>query len=176
MSVFKWVCIPILTYSHESWLLTDKILSQMQAAKWDFCAECEVTQGRVEVRWRPGHKRSLAPPCLNLRSFGSKCSVLNKNVGYCWDLRRPHWFGTRGIVAPAPSLRRRCSSAASRKILKGPNNLWGGKILDFRQMTLFCFGNLLLKHKITICSENLGGHGPIGPLLATPMRRCDTSR
>jgi len=35
-------------------------------------------QGRNEVRWRPGHEASLAPPCSNLRSFGSKCTVLKK--------------------------------------------------------------------------------------------------
>jgi len=37
-------------------------------------------------------------------------------------------------------------------------------MLDFRQITLFCFGYRLLKHKMTICSEYLGGHGPLGPL------------
>jgi len=36
-------------------------------------------------------------------------------------------------------------------------------MLDFRQITLFCFGYLLLKHKMTIFSENFrGGHGPLG--------------
>jgi len=35
-------------------------------------------QGRNEIRWRPGHEASLAPPCSNLRSFGSKCTVLKK--------------------------------------------------------------------------------------------------
>jgi len=39
-------------------------------------------QERNEVRWRPGKERSLAPPCANLRSFGSKCrpTVLKKVV------------------------------------------------------------------------------------------------
>jgi len=36
-------------------------------------------QGRTEVRWRPWPETSLAPPCSNLRSFGSKFTVL-KNV------------------------------------------------------------------------------------------------
>ena len=35
--------------------------------------------GRNEVRWRPGQDTSLAPPFSNLRSSGSKCTVL-KNV------------------------------------------------------------------------------------------------
>ena len=39
-------------------------------------------QERNEVRWRPGKETSLAPPCSNLRSFGSKCrpTVLKKVV------------------------------------------------------------------------------------------------
>ena len=36
------------------------------------------SQGCNEVRWRPGHEASLAPPCSTLRSFGSKCTVLKK--------------------------------------------------------------------------------------------------
>jgi len=36
------------------------------------------TQGRNEARWRPGQEASLAPPCSNLRFFGSKCTVLKK--------------------------------------------------------------------------------------------------
>jgi len=35
-------------------------------------------QGRHEIRWRPGQEASLAPPCSNPRSFGSKCAVLKK--------------------------------------------------------------------------------------------------
>jgi len=44
------------------------------------CGQIEAAQnqGRNEVRWRPGQEASLAPPCSNLRSFGSKCIVLKK--------------------------------------------------------------------------------------------------
>jgi len=38
-----------------------------------------LNQGRIEVRWSPGQEASLSPPCSNLRSFGSKCTVL-KNM------------------------------------------------------------------------------------------------
>jgi len=38
----------------------------------------EITQGRTEVRWRPGQEASLAHPCSNLSSFGSKCTALTK--------------------------------------------------------------------------------------------------
>jgi len=37
-----------------------------------------VAQGRNEVRWRPGQEATLASPCLNLRFFGSKRTVLKK--------------------------------------------------------------------------------------------------
>jgi len=36
LSVFRSVCVPIPTYGNESWLMTESILSQLQAAKWDF--------------------------------------------------------------------------------------------------------------------------------------------
>jgi len=36
--------------------------------------------GAYEVRWRPRQEASLAPPCSNLRYFGSKCTVLKKVV------------------------------------------------------------------------------------------------
>jgi len=39
-----------------------------------------IVQGRNEVRWRPGQETGLAPPCSNLRSFGSKCTVLKKSA------------------------------------------------------------------------------------------------
>ena len=37
-----------------------------------------VQQGRNEVRWCLGQEASLVSQCLNLRSFGSKCTVLKK--------------------------------------------------------------------------------------------------
>ena len=35
-------------------------------------------QRRNEFRWRPGQEASLAIPCSDLRSFGSKCTALKK--------------------------------------------------------------------------------------------------
>jgi len=62
-------------------------------------------QGRNDVRWRPRQEAIFAPPCSNLRSFGSKCTAL-KREGYmwhCWDLlappavfRHPHIDSTSG--------------------------------------------------------------------------------
>ena len=42
---------------------------------WVACAK-----GRNEIGWRPGQEASLAPPCLNLRSFGSKW---RKSLRHC---------------------------------------------------------------------------------------------
>jgi len=39
---------------------------------------CGLIRRRTEVGWCLGQETSLAPPCLNLRSFGSKCTTLIK--------------------------------------------------------------------------------------------------
>jgi len=45
-------------------------------------------------------------------------------------------------------------------------------MLDFRQITLFCFGYRLLVQRMTIFSKNLGAWPPSPPwLLVTPMLR-----
>jgi len=51
--------------------------------------------GCNQVRWRPGQGASLAPVCSNLRSFGSKCTVLKKAL-----VTLLRFFGARGIVTP----------------------------------------------------------------------------
>jgi len=59
-----------------------------------------------------------------------------------------------------------CTSVANPKVWVG-QKYWGGGILDFRQITLFCLGYRLSRHKMTISSKNLGSRGP----LAAPMAR-----
>jgi len=100
LSVFKSVFVSILTYGHESWVMTERILSQVQAADMGFLRRVHgVTQGRTEVRWRPGQETCLAPPCSTLRSFGNKCIVFRKKPARLLGLfGSPQWFGTRGIV------------------------------------------------------------------------------
>ena len=46
----------------------------------------------------------------------------------------------------------------------------GRPMLDFRQITLFCFGNRLLKQKITLFSENWGAWPPRLPGHAYGLR------
>ena len=76
-----------------------------------------VAQGRTEVRWCPGQETSLALPCSNLRSFGSKFTVLKKKLvtlpGLC---RCPPSDSVLGAVPP--SLRPWCCS------LRQSTQLW----------------------------------------------------
>ena len=60
-----------------------------------------VVQGRTEVRWRPGQETSLAPPCLNLRSFRSKRVVMKKLLETLLVLFGASlWFSARGVAPP----------------------------------------------------------------------------
>jgi len=96
LSVFKSVFVSILTYGHESWVMTERILSQVQAADMGFLRRVHgVTQGRTEVRWRPGQETCLAPPCSTLRSFGNKCIVFRKKPARLLGL-----FGSPSDSAP----------------------------------------------------------------------------
>jgi len=47
------------------------------------------TQGRNEVRWRPGQEASLAPPCSNLSSFARKFTD-KSTCDIFGTFRRPH--------------------------------------------------------------------------------------
>jgi len=64
-------------------------------------------QGCNEVTWHQGQEASLAHPCSNLRSFGTKCTVLKKVRDIARTFRRPYrhsarpqCFDARGIVPP----------------------------------------------------------------------------
>jgi len=98
---FQSVFVPILTYGRESWVMTERILTQVQAPKMGFLRRVHcVTKGRTEVRLGPGKETSLAPPYLNLRSFGSKCTALKKNLRHCWDFLAPLNDSAPGHCAP----------------------------------------------------------------------------
>jgi len=87
LSVFKSVFVPILTYGHESWAMTERILTLVQGPEMGFLRRLHgVTPGRTEVTWRPRKETSLASPCSNLRSFGSKCNVLKKKIATFLEL------------------------------------------------------------------------------------------
>jgi len=106
LSVFKSVVVPILTYGHAFWVMTERISTQVQAPNMGFLRRVHgVTEGLTEVRLRPGQETSLALPYSNLRSFGSKCSALKKKLatsaGTLWRLpviRRPRY--ATGVTLP----------------------------------------------------------------------------
>ena len=99
--VFKSVFVPILTCGHESWAMTERILTQVQASEIGFLRRVHgVPQGRTEIRWRPGQKSSLTPPFFNQRSFGSKCTVLKKTWDMFGTFRRPPVIRRPGHCSP----------------------------------------------------------------------------
>jgi len=111
-------------------------------------------QGRNEVRWRPGQETSLAPPCSNLRPFGSKCTVLKTVLMTLWLFVPPQWFGTRGIVPPCPlSLRLWWCATKIGKIPKIINvsipnvmTFYSMNICNFR--TQYCIGLAQTANKV----------------------------
>jgi len=81
LSVFKLIFVPILTYGHKSWVMIERILTQVQAPKLAFLRRVHsVTRWRTEVRLRPGQETSLASPYLNLSYFGIECPALKKKL------------------------------------------------------------------------------------------------
>ena len=67
LSVFKSIFVPILTDGSESWVMTERRLSQVQAPEMGFSRRIHgATQRCIEVRWHPGQEASLDPPCSNL--------------------------------------------------------------------------------------------------------------
>jgi len=57
------------------------------------------------------------------------------------------------------------------KNLGGAKILRGATLFDFKRIKLFCLGKRLSKHKMTVCSKNLGGAWPHWLPLATAMQR-----
>jgi len=60
-----------------SWNITSQIRATLRLYYHDFLY---TSHAGTAVRWRPGQETSLAPPCSNLRSFGSKCTVMKKGL------------------------------------------------------------------------------------------------
>jgi len=123
-SVFKSVFVPIHTYGHESWVMTERISSQVQAEEMGLLRRDHgATQGRTKVRWRSEQETSLARPSLNLRSFGSKCTVLKKKLATFWDFSAPPVIRSPGqfaCLAPlvTPLVRHFAKACAAVKFTK----------------------------------------------------------
>ena len=52
LSLFKTVFVPILTYSHESWVMTERVRSQVQASEMRFYEESKELHCRS--KWEKG--------------------------------------------------------------------------------------------------------------------------
>jgi len=60
---------------------------------WDFCKDSTVLhRGVPRLDGARGKKQVWRPPCSNLRSFGSECTVLKKNFRHCRDFSAPGAF------------------------------------------------------------------------------------
>jgi len=108
LSVFKSVFVLILTCGQESWEMTERVLTQVQVPKMGSLRRLDVVaKGCTEVRLRPGQETSLAPPCLNIRSFGSKCTVLKKTLATLLGLsEHSSDTGPGGLCPPCPLITR----------------------------------------------------------------------
>ena len=60
LSIFKAVFVPIFTYGHESWLITERMLSQVQASEMRFLRKIE------EVTWFKKMRSSEIRKSLNI--------------------------------------------------------------------------------------------------------------
>jgi len=85
--------------------MTERIIAQVQAPKMGFLRRVRgVPQERAEVRWLPGKETSLAPPCANLGSFGSKCTALEKQLATLLDFLVPPSDSAPGALCPRAPL------------------------------------------------------------------------
>jgi len=99
-------------WSTEEWLDSRVSCSTARCVKQCFGKSWPDIQGRNEVRWRPGQEVNLAPPWSNMKSFGSKCTVLKKVLVTFLGLfdplsdSSPHSYLSPGeLCPPCPSLR-----------------------------------------------------------------------
>ena len=108
----------------------------------------------------PGARNKFATPCSNLRSFGIKCTVLNKSAhDIAAIFGPPQWLGARGIVPLAPSLRLWCYAknigkfSESKQIFKSERheNLQFSKTIRHGSCT-DCQQRLLAKFQVPSCS------------------------
>jgi len=84
-----------------------------------------VTKRCMEVRLRPGQETSLAPPYLNLRSFGSKCIALKKKLATMLGLFAPPSDSVPGhCYAPGVTLLNKLRSCDIQRALNVETLLW----------------------------------------------------
>jgi len=68
LSVFKWIFVLILTYGYESWVMTERIFTQVQTPKLRFSRRVhDVTKGRA-----PGARNKFVVSIFEPSCFGIK--------------------------------------------------------------------------------------------------------
>ena len=99
LSVFKSIFVPILTCGHESWVMTERILTQVQAPKIGFLEESTVWQrgvSRLDCAW--GKKQVW---CLHIWTYsGIKFPALKKSCDIVATFRRRPVIRRPGHCAP----------------------------------------------------------------------------
>jgi len=107
-------------------------------------------QERNEVRWRPGQEASLAPPCSNLGSFGTKCTVLKKVlvtllglIGALAVIWRPHSDSASGEVYPP------CPSVVTPLLASCHLFMYATSGATHRKIKPAVHANLLINHRNT---------------------------
>jgi len=80
LSVFKSVCVPILPYDRESWVMTERILIQVQAPKMGFLRRVRcVTKGIP--RWRgAGARKKFGASIFEPKIFWEKMFCIEKKL------------------------------------------------------------------------------------------------
>jgi len=78
-----------------------------------------------------------------IQTFGKSCTLRNQSfITQVYNFKWISWGLGSGIASP---------------------KIWGGKIFDFRRITLFCLKKRLSKQNMTMFSKNLGGMAPLAP-------------
>jgi len=99
LSVFKSIFVPILTYGHESCVMTERINSGASTKVGTFgkSPRCDKVAYQLDCA---GQETSLASPYLNLSYFGIKCPALKKNLQHCCDFSEPPSDSVPEVLCP----------------------------------------------------------------------------
>jgi len=64
LSVFKSAFFPILTYGPGSWIMTERILFQVQGQRWKFCEKVRNCEIREALNVEPLSRIDRSPPTI----------------------------------------------------------------------------------------------------------------
>jgi len=99
-------------------------------------------QERNAVRWRLELETKLAPPCSNLRSFGSKCAVKVSTCDIVVTFRRPPQSFGAPMVIRRPG---NCAPPSPPRYAPGSNPSCNGNRRDKVALRTTCNRNIKFK-------------------------------